>query len=234
MNRLRRNALGIAALCAVLGPWISTAVAREWYVSFFKEHKPLELQTDRIAVLEREADGVTAMVAAPAALIKVGIAEADIKPAAIHRWSKAQTPAGKRSAKDVQNLVRTLAATGDLEFVSPVFLDERKLPVHMTPHVLVRFEEGVTSDQAKAILAAAGAGVLTVGVVAMLVTSGSSSAKPVPYPEKRFYVEVKRVLSGHSAKLEPEGRLVYAGIRTPYKDEPFYEEAKRRNNQVRD
>ena len=77
--------------------------------------------------------------------------------------------------------------------------------------------------------AAAGAGVLTVGVVAMLVTSGSSSAKPVPYPEKRFYVEVKRVLSGHSAKLEPEGRLVYAGIRTPYKDEPFYEEAKRRN-----
>ena len=140
----------------MLGPWLSTTVAQDWYVSFFKEHKPLELQTDRIAVLEYKADGVTAAVAAPAALTKVGIARVDIKPAAIERWSKAATPAGKRSVKDTQELVRTLAAGGDLEFVSPVFLDERKLPVHLTPHLLVRFEEGVTTEQAKAVLAGVG------------------------------------------------------------------------------
>ncbi len=156
MNRLRCNIIGFVAISAIIGPWVSTTVAQDWYVSFFKEHKPLQLQTDRIAVMERQADGVTAMVATPAALTRVGIKQADITPSVIVRWSKATTPAGKRTALDTQDLVRTLAASGDLEFVSPVFLDERNLPLHLTPYVLVRFKEGVTAKQANAILAGSG------------------------------------------------------------------------------
>lgn len=43
------------------------------------------------------------------------------------------------------------------------------------------------------------------------------------------FVEVKRILSGHTVKLESDQRLTYAGIRTPHKGEPLFEEARRRN-----
>ncbi|MCH7885857.1 MAG: thermonuclease family protein [Planctomycetes bacterium] len=43
------------------------------------------------------------------------------------------------------------------------------------------------------------------------------------------FVEVKRILSGHTVKLESDQRLTYAGIRTPHQGEPLFEEARRRN-----
>lgn len=43
------------------------------------------------------------------------------------------------------------------------------------------------------------------------------------------FVEVKRILSGHTVKLDSDQRLTYAGIRTPHKGEPLFEEARRRN-----
>ncbi|HPF38979.1 MAG TPA: thermonuclease family protein [Phycisphaerae bacterium] len=45
-------------------------------------------------------------------------------------------------------------------------------------------------------------------------------------------VEVKRAMNGHTVKFEPDGKLTYAGIRAPYEHELFYEEAKRRNDEL--
>lgn len=49
-----------------------------------------------------------------------------------------------------------------------------------------------------------------------------------------YRMEVKRVVSGHSIKVEPDERLNYAGIRTPYKHEPLHKEAQQRNTELVD
>jgi micrococcal nuclease len=50
--------------------------------------------------------------------------------------------------------------------------------------------------------------------------------------EKLFAAQVKRVLSGHTVKIEPDLKLSYAGIRAPYADEPFFGQAKNRNEKL--
>lgn len=47
-------------------------------------------------------------------------------------------------------------------------------------------------------------------------------------------IKVKRAASGHSITLETDERLNYAGIRTPYKHEPFHNEARKRNSELVD
>lgn len=47
--------------------------------------------------------------------------------------------------------------------------------------------------------------------------------------EKPQHVEVERVISGHYVKVKPSDKLIYAGIRCPYKNEPFHEESTKRN-----
>lgn len=51
-------------------------------------------------------------------------------------------------------------------------------------------------------------------------------------PTGSYRAEVARVISGHSIKLESDERLNYAAIRTPYKNEPFHEEARQRNAEL--
>lgn len=55
-------------------------------------------------------------------------------------------------------------------------------------------------------------------------------------PEKRMFVEVKRVVSGQKIKLDNdhEEYLIYAGIRAPVGDEAMYDEATRRNAELVD
>lgn len=50
--------------------------------------------------------------------------------------------------------------------------------------------------------------------------------------EKLYAVDVKRVYSGHKVKIDPDGHLTYAGIRAPYSDEPLFDEAMRRNEEL--
>lgn len=51
-----------------------------------------------------------------------------------------------------------------------------------------------------------------------------------PTVEDRVHeVEAKRVVSGHYVKLKDDMKLLYLGVRSPSEDEPFYEEARSRN-----
>lgn len=52
--------------------------------------------------------------------------------------------------------------------------------------------------------------------------------------EQRFFVKVKRAMTGQKLKLDhdTEEYLVYAGIRAPQNDEPLQEESTRRNTEL--
>ena len=76
-----------------------------------------------------------------------------------------------------------------------------------------------------------------IGAALCAVTAAAWSLRsdpPVPVApfEKLYAVEVKHVRSGHSIKIEPDLRLNYAGIRAPYRDEPLFEKAKQRNEEL--
>lgn len=45
----------------------------------------------------------------------------------------------------------------------------------------------------------------------------------------RTRVKIARAISGHKVKLNTDERLVYAGIRSPFTNEPYQEESTRRN-----
>ncbi len=79
-------------------------------------------------------------------------------------------------------------------------------------------------------------GIATAGVVLAIVgvyvfSWGADGEPPTP-PEKVFNAKVKRAISAHTIKLKSDERLNYAGIRGPYKDEPLFEEALRRNKSL--
>jgi micrococcal nuclease len=50
--------------------------------------------------------------------------------------------------------------------------------------------------------------------------------------DRPMNVEVKRAVNGHTVKIDPDGKLTYAGIRAPYDNEPYSVEAKSRNDEL--
>ena len=68
-------------------------------------------------------------------------------------WAHATAPADQRDAKSIQTLVDELAASGDFDFVSPVFIDERGMPLVITRDLLIGFNADVQPRQAEAVIA---------------------------------------------------------------------------------
>ncbi len=71
---------------------------------------------------------------------------------------------------------------------------------------------------------------LALGTTAVLV-GGKVLGERQP-TEKRMRVEARRVVNGHYVKVDDHDKLVYAGIRAPYENEPFHGEAKQRNAEL--
>src|SRR5262245_54154839 len=79
--------------------------------------------------------------------------------------------------------------------------------------------------------------VVTGGILALLGTAIGAyflgqraerrSAVEVP-----AQVYVRRVINGHYVRLDDNQELIYAGMRTPYSNEPLNQEAKKRNEQL--
>ena len=74
-----------------------------------------------------------------------------------------------------------------------------------------------------------GVGALLVVALVVLFFSMSGDQEQKRAARRTPFVEVKRILSGHTVKLKSDERLTYAGIRTPHQGEPLHEEARRRN-----
>lgn len=75
-----------------------------------------------------------------------------------------------------------------------------------------------------------------IGVVALafvLVVNGFlSTGETSAVVDRPNWVKVDHAVSGHSIALESDERLNYAGIRAPYPNEPFFEEARARNMEL--
>lgn len=78
-------------------------------------------------------------------------------------------------------------------------------------------------------------GVITLATMAasgVVVTRALSGAAPTVEEDRPKSAEVSRVYDGGSAKLNDGDKVLYAGIRAPFADEPLFEEARRRNSEL--
>lgn len=117
----------------------------------------LPLDTTRIALYAPAGIGTEAT----SALQAVGVDPASLQPHGLAGWHYAVVPAEKADACGVEDLVATLAAGNAFDFVTPVFLDDRGNPILMTRDTLVRFQAGLSQDQAQQILDQLQAGQIT-------------------------------------------------------------------------
>lgn len=83
----------------------------------------------------------------------------------------------------------------------------------------------------KALTALAAIGVIAIVVSVYLLLKQLGASDETPGGPKPILTQatVKRVVSGHYVKLSDDERLIYAGIRAPFENEPYFQEAKKRN-----
>ncbi len=124
------------------------------YYYYFKEKQALGVDTNRIAVLERTKVRATNRFEA------FGIADEDVEAHALEGWSLTKVPAGVRTVEEVSQLVGQMSAAEAADFISPVFTDAKGGPVIIVPDILMRFNEGVSSEEAEAILTEADVGTI--------------------------------------------------------------------------
>lgn len=126
--------------------------AAAFYYSYFDQPIALDLDAGRIAVTAKPVAQGSERKSLSARLAPFGIGDQQVKAHAVNRLSIADVPQAAREAGRVQQLVANMAASAEFEFVSPVFLDGRGLPLMITRDLLVGFEPGVASNQAELIL----------------------------------------------------------------------------------
>jgi len=121
---------------------------------YFDEPMPLVLETAKLVIFqESSADAGSEPRPANERLQAYGIGPADVEPHPIKGLSVVATPLGLRGETELQNLVASLAAEPEFNFVSPVFLDKSGDPVIISQHIHVGFADDVSTEDAEAILA---------------------------------------------------------------------------------
>jgi len=145
---------GLAALLlSALAASPAGAGENGYAYSYFKEQRPLTLDTTRVAVLlapDRKAPEPD--------LARYGLDASTATPMAVQGWSLVGTTASIRMDAAIERAVRQIAEGEPVEFVSPVFLDDQGEPVIVTADILVGFDRTLDPSRAEAILTGSGAG----------------------------------------------------------------------------
>jgi subtilisin family serine protease len=124
---------------------------------YFKDQRPLKLDKTRIAVLSApEEHGA----AAKPDLSQYGLAASAVPAMAVRGWWFVETTASVRTDDAIERAARRIAAGHTVDFVSPVFLDDRGEPLLITPHILVQLDRRLDPSLAESIIAASGAGAI--------------------------------------------------------------------------
>jgi subtilisin family serine protease len=130
---------------------VAPALAQHRYF-YFKEARPLKLDTTRVAVRLHKA-------VKPQALTKTlgqrGMPNTQMSAWPAAGWSLITLPAQQRPIQPLQ-AVATVVNTGQTEYVSPVFVGQDGGPLLVTPDILVRFVPTVAPEQATQLLAGLG------------------------------------------------------------------------------
>ncbi|MGD8453857.1 MAG: S8 family serine peptidase [Phycisphaerae bacterium] len=154
MNTLLRRGLPLALVAVAVVSWSAAAVATDqdtgFYYSYFDEHLPLGLDVQHVAF--QTADGLAPDFVAEH-LAALGLDAATLDLNGIAGWATVDAPAAARSVDAMGDLVNSLAASPDVAFASPVFIDQRGMPLLMTADLLIGFEDGVAPDVAETVLA---------------------------------------------------------------------------------
>src|SRR5216117_760302 len=147
----------LCATSATLGLGTSNAASGQdqLYHHYFKERRPLKLETERVAILQARAAAAEGL---GQALPKFGLAPEGTRALPFAGWSLAGTPAASHTEPATRDLVSRMSSDSAFEFVAPVFVGEDGGPNIVTPDLLVGFEPSVTEQRAEAILAELNAG----------------------------------------------------------------------------
>src|SRR5205807_1159910 len=83
---------------------------------YFKERRPLKLQTERVAILQARTAAVNGL---GQALPKFGLAPEETRALPIAGWSVAGTPAASHTEVATRDLVSRMSGDGAFEFAEP-------------------------------------------------------------------------------------------------------------------
>lgn len=162
----RRFSVRVLTLCAAFA-WALLTSGTTWadevspYYTYHGAPSPLTLNPTQLAVWVRPPADASpaAAVAMPSGLAAQGLSEANVVARPLPGWLilDASAPLARTAAASaagatdqaaaqlaaVRSLVTSVLASGDptVEFVSPVFTDERGGPLVVTPRLLVGFEK---------------------------------------------------------------------------------------------
>jgi subtilisin family serine protease len=144
------------AMVVIPGPGSSSTAAgpEPLYYHYFKERRPLKLQTERVAILA----STPAPQGVAQALYRFGLIPDGTQELPIAGWSLVGTPAASRTGSAIQELLSSMSGDSTFSFVAPVIAGDDGGPNIVTPDLLVRFEASVTEQSAEAILAELNAG----------------------------------------------------------------------------
>lgn len=190
----------IVMLSLSLAGAVSTASGQGLSYNYFGEQIPLGVDATRIAIFA--PDGVAA---AEQALSRRGVDVSTRVASAIEGWSTYEVPAERRTVEGATFFAMDLAA--DVPFVSPVFIDQRTMPLIMTPDLIIGFDETLPDEKAEAIIEAMAPGQildvdfggldnvyrvrtsLTHGLDVLEVTHALASRPGVKFAESDFIVK---------------------------------------------
>jgi len=127
------------ATSATLGTGTSSAASGQDhpYYHYFKERRPLKLDTERVAIIHTRTAAAEGL---GRTLSKFGLAPRETQALPIAGWSLAGTPAASHTEAATRDLVSRMSGDSAFEFVAPVFVGEDGGPNIVTPDLLVGFE----------------------------------------------------------------------------------------------
>src|SRR5947209_5675398 len=139
--------LVLLLLPALAGQAIDSRAASgqdQLYYHYFKERRPLKLDTERVAILQTR----TAAAEGPGqALSKFGLAPEKTQGLPIMGWSLARIPAASHSVTATRDLISRMSGDSAFQFVAPVIAGDGGGPNIVTPDLLVGFEPSVTEQR---------------------------------------------------------------------------------------
>jgi subtilisin family serine protease len=121
-----------------------SSLTNDLYYMYFKTPVELQLEYGRIAA--------SISTNTSQALADHGFAPVDVEDHAITGIKYLYTQPSVSTEQNVRQLVGTMAADAQFDWVSPVLLDERGDPVLVTPHLHIAFADTVSAAEAEALI----------------------------------------------------------------------------------
>jgi len=144
---MKHNPLFLVVVLCIL----STTSLAEWHYYYFDQKQLLTLDTAWVAVFSQSEDFLNQNSSSSGSLLN-SLDSNNVEHLSVAGWYLLPTSSTSKTDSGIQTMVRALIADTSVEFSSPVFIGLDGGPVIVTPHILMRFHDGITAEQAERIL----------------------------------------------------------------------------------